>query len=102
MNLMSQLEPTIPLKKEKIFFPNLDGLRFFSFFLVFLYHLPAAKNEAINNDVWYQFFKNRLFDHGDLGVSFFFVLSGFLITYLLIKEKELTLEELIRPRIRSS
>jgi peptidoglycan/LPS O-acetylase OafA/YrhL len=32
----------------------------------------------------------RLFQHGNLGVNFFFVLSGFLITYLLIKEKEYT------------
>src|SRR5258707_7695115 len=31
-----------------------------------------------------------LFEYGDLGVNFFFVLSGFLITYLLIKEKEVT------------
>src|SRR5690606_12891158 len=28
--------------------------------------------------------------HGNLGVNFFFMLSGFLITYLLIKEKEFT------------
>jgi len=34
--------------------------------------------------------KGRIFYDGDLGVSFFFVLSGFLITYLLIKEKEFT------------
>ena len=80
-----------PVKKEKIFFPNLDGLRFISFFLVFLYH------------TWMTFFNNirdaspdtfdyitRLFQHGNLGVNFFFVLSGFLITYLLLKEKEYT------------
>src|SRR5205085_9627779 len=33
---------------------------------------------------------HSLFGNGNLGVNFFFVLSGFLITYLLIEEKKLT------------
>ena len=77
-------------EKKKIFFPNLDGLRFFSFFLVFFSHAFSTKYESIKNEAWYQIFKFRLFQEGDMGVSFFFVLSGFLITYLLIKEKEYT------------
>lgn len=85
---MNQSESTIPLKKEKIFFPNLDGLRFFSFILVFFSHIFATQYDSIKNEGWYKLFKVRLFSDGDLGVSFFFVLSGFLITYLLIKEKE--------------
>jgi peptidoglycan/LPS O-acetylase OafA/YrhL len=78
------------VKKEKIFFPNLDGLRFFSFLLVFFAHIFGTDNESIKNEAWYKVFKGRLFNDGDLGVSFFFVLSGFLITYLLLKEKEIT------------
>jgi peptidoglycan/LPS O-acetylase OafA/YrhL len=77
------------LKKEKVFFPNLDGLRFFSFFIVFLAHSLATDVTAIKEAGWYQYFKVKLFSDGDLGVSFFFVLSGFLITYLLLKEREL-------------
>ena len=78
------------VEKHSIFFPNLDGLRFFSFFIVFLAHIFNTNKEYIKNETWYQVFKERLFLDGDLGVSFFFVLSGFLITYLLLKEKEYT------------
>ena len=77
-------------KNEKVFFPNLDGLRFFSFMAVFFSHIFSTKFEYIMSEPWYKFFKGRLFSDGDIGVSFFFVLSGFLITYLLLKEKELT------------
>lgn len=37
----------------------------------------------------YQFVKFGLFGNGNLGVNFFFVLSGFLITYLLLIEMQL-------------
>lgn len=87
---MSQSPPAIPAEKEKLFFPNLDGLRFFSFLAVFCSHIFSSGNEAITGEGWYRLFKGRLFSDGDMGVSFFFVLSGFLITYLLIREKQLT------------
>ena len=77
-------------QKNKIFFPNLDGLRFFSFFIVFLTHALSTDNPEIMRLSWYRLIKLRMFSDGELGVSFFFVLSGFLISYLLIKEKELT------------
>jgi len=82
--------PEEAVKKEKIFFPNLDGLRFFSFLVVFLSHIFVTNYDHIKEEVWFKFIKGRVFYDGDLGVSFFFVLSGFLITYLLVKEKEFT------------
>src|SRR5688572_12576703 len=80
--------------KPRVFFPNLDGLRFVCFFMVFLFHISKSVTEhylAHNVEVP-TFFKifSLLFQNGNLGVNFFFVLSGFLITFLLIKEKEYT------------
>jgi peptidoglycan/LPS O-acetylase OafA/YrhL len=75
--------------KQKIFFPNLDGLRFICFLLVYLYHWDLNCAAAINNDTVRNGF-HFLFRNGNIGVNIFFVLSGFLITYLLIKEMEMS------------
>tara|TARA_B110000902_G_C14270921_1_gene573094 strand:- start:127 stop:1230 length:1104 start_codon:yes stop_codon:yes gene_type:complete len=69
---------------KKKYFENLDGLRFVAFLGVFLYH---------HNYLFADFFKNHrltsvLFDQGETAVSFFFVLSGFLISYILMIEKQ--------------
>jgi peptidoglycan/LPS O-acetylase OafA/YrhL len=76
------------LKKEKLFFPNLDGFRFFCFFAVFLYHCNGTILRKIDDHHTKEVL-NFLFQNGDIGVNAFFVLSGFLITFLLIKEKQL-------------
>ncbi len=73
--------------KQDTYFENLDGLRFFCFFSVFFYHSFITDNPAVQSSAVYKFVKQDLFGNGNLGVNFFFVLSGFLITYLLIKEK---------------
>ena len=71
-------------KSAKVYFKNLDGFRFLAFFLVFIQHsfpLPIT----IANDYFYKI-KIAITGAGDVGVSFFFVLSGFLINYLILKE----------------
>ncbi len=75
-------------KESKVFFPNLDGLRFFCFLSVFFFHSFATNYEGIRKEGLYRFVKGFLVANGNLGVNFFFVLSGFLITYLLFAEKE--------------
>jgi len=73
-------------EKQKVFFPNLDGLRFFSFLAVFLLHALVTDSKIIHESSW--FIQAKFLAHADLGVSFFFVLSGFLITYLLLLENQ--------------
>ena len=58
---------------SKIYFPNLNGLRFIAALAVIIYHVYGL--ETLN---------------GHLGVILFFALSGFLITTLLLEEKEVT------------
>ncbi|MBX7131461.1 MAG: acyltransferase [Fimbriimonadaceae bacterium] len=70
----------------KVAFPNLDGLRFFCFLAVFLFHAFYTDSAQIAKSAPYRMVR-QFFHHGDLGVNFFFVLSGFLITYLLLEEK---------------
>ncbi|MCW3083768.1 MAG: acyltransferase 3 [Bacteroidetes bacterium] len=75
------------IQQKKVFFPNLDGLRFLCFLSVFLFHSFYTEFDSIKNSGAYIFVKKDLFANGNIGVNFFFVLSGFLITYLLIEEK---------------
>lgn len=69
--------------KDKIYLSNLGGVRFIAAFMVIMSHLELNKS-YFNLDNIFQTVKHL----GSLGVTLFFVLSGFLITYLLIKEKE--------------
>jgi peptidoglycan/LPS O-acetylase OafA/YrhL len=78
------------MEKSKVYFPNLDGIRFLCFLSVFLFHSFHTDYPYILESEVYGLVKRGIFGNGNLGVNFFFVLSGFLITYLLIKEKEAT------------
>ncbi len=77
-------------EKKSIYFENLDGLRFLCFLSVFLFHSFHTEYDALKLNPVYHFVKRSVFGNGNLGVNFFFVLSGFLITYLLIQEKKST------------
>jgi peptidoglycan/LPS O-acetylase OafA/YrhL len=72
---------------QKVYFPNLDGLRFFAFFYVFMYHCYFQVPVQGEDNNFYLAF-HKLWENGDLGVNFFFTLSGFLITYLLLVEEK--------------
>jgi peptidoglycan/LPS O-acetylase OafA/YrhL len=68
---------------KKVHFPGLNGLRFLAAFGVILHHLEQIKSLHGFQSVWSYEPVERL---GAQCVSFFFVLSGFLITYLLLEE----------------
>ncbi len=72
---------------HKPYFENLDALRFFAFLNVFLCHCVGIFNYRFSNR-YAELFQQHFFTNGGLGVSFFFVLSGFLITWLLLLEKD--------------
>jgi len=65
--------------KQRFYYPELDGLRFIAFLLVFIHNAPyieSSKGWAL------------LHDYGWIGVDLFFCLSAFLITKLLDIEHE--------------
>lgn len=75
------------LAAEKDHLPNLDGLRTLAAFTVVLGHCHAVSAFPIHADSSLQWLKRLLFEQAALGVQFFFVLSGFLITRIVLREQ---------------
>ncbi len=90
VSIVSQAIPrnagTLPEHTERFYLPELDALRFFAFFAVFIYHLPP---EGIFFFSDYGALGNLVIS-GAFGVDLFFTLSGYLLTSLLLRERDQT------------
>jgi peptidoglycan/LPS O-acetylase OafA/YrhL len=76
---------TPPATTERVYFPELDGLRFVAFMMVYLFHQGVPTPllfRLIGRRVGLAFVYN-----GGCGVSLFFILSGYLIAALLLREE---------------
>jgi peptidoglycan/LPS O-acetylase OafA/YrhL len=74
-----------PHPGPRIYFPELDGLRFIAFLMVYLFHggLPRGMVSRLIGRTA----ADALADNGGYGVQLFFILSGYLITALLLREE---------------
>ncbi len=70
---------------ERVYFPELDGLRFVAFMMVYLFHggIPQGLLARLVGSKVAAVFR----DNGGYGVQLFFILSGYLITALLLREE---------------
>ena len=79
------------IKEDRIYFYGLDELRAIAALLVYFHHVELFKTREgfapFLGGTFYDMFTRKI---GHNSVVAFFVLSGFLITYLLLKEKEVT------------
>lgn len=73
---------------NKAYFENIDGLRTMAVIPVIIAHTFGFSSIDIKIDNSILIFLLRLFPNAYYGVVLFFVISGFLITYLLLEEKK--------------
>lgn len=72
------------MSNNRVYFPNLNSMRFLAAVVVIIHHVEMAKYWFDLPNIYTNTFVGGVF--GKLAIISFFVLSGFLITYLLLEE----------------
>lgn len=73
--------------RKHIYFPNLNALRIYAAVCVVIAHVAYTFGDMRTQSAFYSWLDILILD-AQTAVSLFFVLSGFLITYLLLAERE--------------
>lgn len=71
--------------EQRVYFPQLDGLRFIAFMMVYLFH--GGVSQAVVSRVIGRTAAAAFRENGGYGVQLFFILSGYLIVTLLLREE---------------
>lgn len=74
--------------EQKVFFKNLDALRFIAFLFIFLGHALDTDSEVVRNSTVYGLVKNYVYIFGKTGFSFAFVLSSYINTWVILEERQ--------------
>ncbi len=94
MSTVVVMPSTTALKStERFYRPELDALRFFAFLGVFIFHAaPRSMDfyDAAGAPHWLSHLLIPTFGAGAFGVDLFFALSAYLITNLLLRERDAT------------
>ncbi|MDC0303975.1 acyltransferase [Flavobacteriales bacterium] len=73
---------------QKVFFKNLDALRFIAFLFIFLGHALDTDSSVISDSSVYAWVKNYVYIFGKTGFSFAFVLSSYINTWVILEERQ--------------
>ncbi|MEI9975163.1 MAG: hypothetical protein WDO73_25780 [Ignavibacteriota bacterium] len=79
MSVAEAAEPIVRQSTKRFYRPELDALRFFAFLSVLIHHGPTSLG-----------LPDLIVRMGAFGLSMFFLLSAYLITELLVREREQT------------
>lgn len=76
------------MNTPKVYFQNLDALRFVAFVFIFLGHALDTESEVIRNTEAYHWVKHYIYILGTTGFSFAFVLSSYVNTWVILEERQ--------------